>query len=209
MIMMRGRSRRSRSPSSRSRSRSRSPPTYSSTYVGRSRRRERSRTPPRGGLPWMAHRPLRGENGTVEYSATQVNDPVVALFFALVRNIPDERIIELFDSCMSYAVRNPRAGASVVADLFVLTFQTRDCRGGKGERELFYKLLLKLNLSFPDTVKQLIPLTSEFGYYKDYIQLLERLASGGRSTDDPKKRCKVESRIRSVEYGNILQLSHA
>jgi hypothetical protein len=118
-----------------------------------------------------------GENGTMEYSAQQTG-ALVALFFALVRNIPKERLSELFRDCKNEA--SPSTAASIMADLFVLAFQTRDCRGGKGERSLFYNLLIELYDSYPQTVLNVLPLISEYGYYKDYFNILEEIGMSGK-----------------------------
>ncbi len=129
---------------------------------------------------------LRGENGTLEYSAEQVGDSLVAFFFALVRNIPDERLHELFVQCITTAKLQPRIGTEVVVDLFVLAFQTRDCRGGKGERALFYKLFLELYKDFPQTCVRLLPLIAEYGSYRDFFQLLAMAEekAGDRERDE-------------------------
>ena len=115
---------------------------------------------------------LRGENGTLEYSSTQVGDCLVAFFFALVRDLPDDRLHQLFMECVATAKLQPRVGTEVMADLFVLAFQTRDCRGGKGERALFYKLFLALYKDFPETCQRALPLISEYGSFRDHFQLL-------------------------------------
>lgn len=119
-----------------------------------------------------------GEKGTLEYSSQQVGDSLVALFFALVRDIPKERLIVLFNDCLDQ-VKSASASSSssceagrIIADLFILTFQTRDCRGGKGERSIFYQLLIELFHVYPETVLLVLPLISEYGYYKDYFNLL-------------------------------------
>jgi len=119
---------------------------------------------------------LRGENGTLEHTAAGVGDARVALFFALVRNIEDSRLHQLMDACLGDL--SDEEIPAVVADLFVLAFQTRDCRGGKGERDLFYKMTLYLYKKFPNTVLQLLNLFAEFGYYKDFFRLIE-LADDG------------------------------
>lgn len=122
----------------------------------------------------------RGEKGTVEYTAAGVKNPQVALFFALVRGLTEERLKNLFVPCMEAAREahlngEKEEGAQLIVDLFVLAFQTRDCRGGKGERDLFYAMFFRLFMMFPKTSRALLPLVAEFGYHKDYIQLLEYL----------------------------------
>lgn len=118
---------------------------------------------------------LRGENDTLEYSADQVGDYLVAFFFALVRDLPDDRLLSLYHQCVDTARLQPRVSTGVLADLFVLAFQTRDCRGGKGERALFHKLFLRLYSDFPSTTLRALPLIAHYGSYKDYVKLLAML----------------------------------
>ena len=112
-----------------------------------------------------------GENGTAEHSAESVGEARVALFFALVRDISAHRILELYKLCLQNTRVENRA--DVMADLFVMAFQTRDCRGGKGEKDVFYKLLLHLHRKYPETVIKLLPLLSDYGYIKDFFNLLK------------------------------------
>ena len=78
----------------------------------------------------------RGENASLELTAEGVGQPRVALFAALVRNCPNDRITALVDA----VVKERCETVQNLVDLVVLTMQTRDCRGGKGERDLFQRL---------------------------------------------------------------------
>eukprot|EP01032_Pedospumella_encystans_P027353 gene27353-30920_t len=112
----------------------------------------------------------------LEHTARSVGDGRVALFFALVRGLEKERL----DQLINMSLRDATGGemSSVVADLFVLSFQTRDYKEGKGERDLFYQMILHLYAKFPNTVLKMLNLFPEFGYYKDFFRLLET-AEGG------------------------------
>ena len=114
---------------------------------------------------------IYGENGALEHTAESVGDGRVALFFALVRGIEDGRLAELMQGCIGDQTDGDLPG--IIADLFVLAMQTRDCRGGKGERVLCYKMLLQLFKTYPNTVLKLLTLLGEYGYYKDFFQLYE------------------------------------
>jgi hypothetical protein len=121
-----------------------------------------------------------GENGTAEFTSRGVGESRVALFFALVRDLPKDKLSTLLLECFQ-SIRDLCEGGftadamTMLADLFVLTFQTRDCRGGKGERNLFYCLLFELFQLFPQTITALLPLIPAYGYFKDFVQLLEYL----------------------------------
>lgn len=123
-----------------------------------------------------------------EFTAEGVGEPLVALFFALVRNIPDTRLESLMSSCLesissaSSDGQRAKLESNRIADVFVMMFQTRDCRGGKGERLLSYKMLLQLFDEFPVTTMRLIEFFPEYGYYKDFLLLAELMGSDEKYT---------------------------
>jgi len=133
-----------------------------------------------------------GENASPEHTAEGVEDSRVALFFKLVRNIPDDDLVQLLQAVLDVA-RSIQVDthseqlcaikAAFVADAFIMAFQTRNCRGGKGERDLFYKLILHLSKDFPNTVASLMPLVPTFGSYKDWFCLL-RLVQDEQKTSE-------------------------
>merc|ERR1711977_362437 len=95
--------------------------------------------------------------------AEGVGQPRVALFAALVRNCPNDRITALVDA----VVKERSETVQNLVDLVVLTMQTRDCRGGKGERDLSQRLFWELLALWPDVALKLIPLLPEYGSYRD------------------------------------------
>ena len=107
---------------------------------------------------------MHGENGALAHVST--GTAVLDLSFALVRDVDDAKVEKLVRAVL--AERDPKS----LADLFVLTFATRDCRGGKGERSLFRKLFSILYSVFPTTACELVPLISEYGYWKDIFSFL-------------------------------------
>lgn len=66
------------------------------------------------------------EKGALSHGTT--GDPRVNLFFKTVRNIPEGTLWTLLDE----------SWAADPLDTLRLIFQTRDCRGGKGEKKIFY-----------------------------------------------------------------------
>ena len=59
------------------------------------------------------------------------------------------------------------------ANLFVLTFQTRWCRGGKGKRKLALQLLAVLyERGYREAVLAVTELLPSYGYWKDLLLLL-------------------------------------
>lgn len=60
-------------------------------------------------------------------------------------------------------------------DIVVMTFQTRDVRGGEGERELFYKMMTYLYQIEPFLCLTLLDLVPEYGSWDDMFTLANRL----------------------------------
>jgi hypothetical protein len=135
-------------------------------------------------LPAPAGKQL-GENGSPEYTADGVGDHLVALFFAIVRGMSCERLNEMLDSLLAanshqqdaqtqapQAQAQAHAEANVVADAMLLAFQTRNCRGGKGERDLFYWMIIYLYKLYPQTTTELLHLIPHYGSYKDWFRIV-------------------------------------
>jgi len=112
----------------------------------------------------------RGENGHAELTAAGLGDALLALFDKAVRGLDETRVRTLTSDVIAEArdARDERR----VKDLFVLAFHTRWCRGGKGERKLFYQLLAVLYERYPAVVVGLVDLIPVYGYWKDLLSLL-------------------------------------
>lgn len=103
-------------------------------------------------------------NGAVSLSTPDINgycDKRLALFFKSVRGL---NIPRLYDYLRESAKES-------IVDTFVLVFQLRDCRGGKGERELGRKAFIWMFLNYPNEFKSVIPLIPEYGRWDDLLQL--------------------------------------
>lgn len=130
-----------------------------------------------------------GEAMSPELTAAGVGDPRVALFAALVRSAETSRVRQLVFSVQEMArlTHDAAIAAGIWADLVVLIYQTRDCRGGKGERALFYTLFDLLAEQAPETaIKCLLPLVPNYGYFKDLFYMWEL------SPNEPLRRAIIE-----------------
>ena len=112
------------------------------------------------------------ENGASAYTFEGVGDKLVALWFKLTRGCPRADLREMIGEIVREAAALG-ATREVGGDLLVMAFQTRDVREGKGERQLFFWMLLELHASFPEATLELLGMIGHFGCYKDVKALLE------------------------------------
>ena len=122
-----------------------------------------------------ANKLIPGENDTLEFIST--GESLVDLFFKLIRDMKVHDLRKKYHAVLSSVTNSlesdKKAEDTTLVDLFVMCIQTRDCRGGKGEREIFYHFFLLLAESFPKTTRTLIPLIGQYGSYKDYFSILD------------------------------------
>jgi Domain of unknown function (DUF2828) len=123
------------------------------------------------------------ENGGLQYSDAGVGDGRLALFNKLVRDLGSADFDSLLRTALSES--RVRSDACATVDLFVMVAQTRDVRGGKGERSLSYTFLLALHEHFPRTVERLMSLLPEYGSWKDLMLLAELLQTSPTPKNAP------------------------
>jgi Mg-chelatase subunit ChlD len=111
-----------------------------------------------------------GENGHAELTAEGLGDPLLALFDKTVRGLDEARISSFVADIIAEA--RTKGDAEPLKNLFVLAFQTRWCRGGKGERKIFYHLLMVLYERYAAVVVDLVQLIPTYGCWKDLLSLL-------------------------------------
>ena len=66
-----------------------------------------------------------------------------------------------------------------LVDAFVLAFHTRNVRGGKGERSLFYTLFFELYLCHPMEAVRVLHLIPKYGCWRDMFELASYSVNGG------------------------------
>lgn len=152
-----------------------------------------------------------GENGMHEHKTT--SSAMVDLFFKLVRNIPDDDLTTMYNDILRQAETNE--DVYLLADLIVMMFQTRDVRGGKGEKLLFYKMLFELSKKYPTTTVALLGAIADYGYYKDFMNMYEIHGCSASLKSDiiefyaKQLRADVEALRASSESGTMPKLSLA
>lgn len=110
-----------------------------------------------------------GVNGAEVYTEDGVGDFRVSLFTMLNRGLAESYIVEYVDKI----VKN--GNNSQIRDLFVMAFQTRDVRGGKGEKDLFYHFIGALHKHRPEIIKKMMKLVPEYGCWRDMWVLLRNI----------------------------------
>ena len=102
-----------------------------------------------------------GVNGTEVYTEVGVGNRLLPLFTMLNRGLNErylQKAVELIADCNQ---------EEEIRDLFVMAFQTRDVRGGKGERDLFYQLFAALYSCWPHMTEKMLKLVPEYGCWRD------------------------------------------
>lgn len=111
----------------------------------------------------------QGVKGSDVYTEAGVGDLRVSFFTQLVRGLRRDEIHTQVNQFYNLWRNNPDAGETkeVLRDLIVLAFQTRDVRGGKGERDLFYHMLGAVCELWPQWSRDLVALVPEYGCWRD------------------------------------------
>lgn len=107
-------------------------------------------------------------NGAISLSTPDVTNETngrIALFFKSVRGLKDQ---DLYEYMRKSADEN-------LIDVFLLAFYIRDCRGGKGERDLGRKCLIWLFLNYTEEFNCVSHLIAEYGRWDDLIELWPRV----------------------------------
>ncbi len=117
-----------------------------------------------------SHKVGRGENGHAELTVEGLGDTLLAFFDKLGRGLEMARIRAFVADVIAEA--RAKGDPELVKNLFVLAFHTRWCRGGKGERKIFYYLLLVLYERYAEVIVDLVELIPTYGYWKDLLNLL-------------------------------------
>jgi len=107
------------------------------------------------------HARKTGVNGTEVYTEAGVGNRLLPLFTMLNRGLEEsyiQKAVELIADCNQ---------EEEIRDLFVMAFQTRDVRGGKGERDLFYQFFAALHPFWPHMTEKMLKLVPEYGCWRD------------------------------------------
>lgn len=111
----------------------------------------------------------RGKKGSDCYAST--SDMKADLYVRLNRGLKEVDLIGQIDAIIG------GASPQDLVDLWVLAFQTRDIRGGKGERDLGRMMWLRLASHMPAAASATVGLLPEYGRWEDINQLIHGMGS--------------------------------
>nr|GME08614.1 uncharacterized protein LOC109185905 isoform X2 [Ipomoea batatas] len=126
-----------------------------------------SSTKPQGVQP--DPNPLMGftENGSATFLST--GNPCLDFFFHVVPHMPPQDLIGRVDVAWAH---NPLTTLKLICNL-------RGVRGtGKSDKEGFYLAALWLHYNHPKTLSGNLKALAEFGYFKDFLEILYRILEG-------------------------------
>ena len=140
-----------------------------------------------------------GVKGSDVYEST--GDPRVDLSVMLVRGLTAEKIAAGMDAVLQMSTME------ALEDLCVLLFQTRNIRGGKGERALAYDMLEALAKKQYALSLALLSLFSHYGCWRDLFKLAKNAAFTEAGMDLVVKQFALDNAALATEGGKVSLLA--
>lgn len=119
-------------------------------------------------LTHLAHNVAYTQNGAKSnklIDPTMKNEGLLGLFYKTVRGVSDDEL---------YKYLNWAVGENLIYTI-LLSFYVRDCRGGKGERDIGRKCLnyiVSSSTNGADLIRRVLPQIPEYGRWDDVILLI-------------------------------------
>ena len=144
-----------------------------------------------------ASKKKKGVNGANCYTEDGISDPRVALYTSMVRGAERKTLAKSVEKVLEFGGKGgytpvpvfdcgdssdeevdhaiPCSLEEAVCDLWLLAFQARDVRGGKGERDLFIEMFNAITMKRGTLeATALLPLVPEYGTWFDVVRLFEQ-----------------------------------
>ncbi|KAL6599165.1 hypothetical protein ACP70R_046029 [Stipagrostis hirtigluma subsp. patula] len=138
----------------------------------------------------------RTENCSATYADS--GNPCVDLFFQVVPDTPPQRVRDLVAAAWAH---DPLTALKLVCNL-------RGVRGtGKSDKEGFYAAALWVHERHPKTLACNIPALAEFGYLKDFPELLYRLIHGADVRKLAKDKASSDKATRKAAEARASRLA--
>lgn len=118
----------------------------------------------------------QGVNGADVYTADGIGDIRVALYTSLVRGLGRADIKEFIAKAVAEGTARGKE-AEYERDLWLIAFQGRDVRGGKGERTAAITMLEELCLQFGSRTESMLRLWAEYGCWRDLFVIANESVS--------------------------------
>ena len=112
----------------------------------------------------------RGENNHPSLTIKGQGYTPLAYFEKLIRDLEEERHDEFINTICHEAKYD--GTPEKIVDLFLTMFQTRDCRGGKGDRLPFIRMMKLIYAKYPTTIISLVECIPFYGYWKDILLII-------------------------------------
>ena len=120
----------------------------------------------------------RGVNGAAVYTAEGVGDKRVAFYQSLVRGMSERDALQFIGEVYAEGCAKGQV-EEYVRDLWLIAFQARDVRGGKGERAASFAVLKHLiddMRMWPAHLGELVEMIAEYGSWRDVFVLHDMMA---------------------------------
>ena len=120
----------------------------------------------------------RGVNGAAVYTAEGVGDKRVAFYQSLVRGMSERDALQFIGEVYAEGCSRGQL-EEYVRDLWLIAFQARDVRGGKGERTAAFVVLKHLiddTRMWPAHLGELVEMIAEYGSWRDVFVLHDMMA---------------------------------
>jgi hypothetical protein len=133
---------------------------------------------------------------------TELTTGRVSLFFKSIRGVSDDQLYDYIE----------KASNEDIVDAIILSFHIRDCRGGKGEREIGRKLFLWLFKNRTEEFSKVVSLITQYGRWDDLLTFFplndfSLLQIEVRNTIVAIFCNQIEKDTQSMNEGNPISLS--